>query len=254
MLIALQSEVGPDLVGDDHNVVVPIDLHGLFQLPALPHPAAGVVRRTEHGGMNLILLELSVHIVKVHPPHAVLIQLQGAENDAVAVAFDAVGEADVGGGVDKDFVSGGTQHPQGADQSAQHAVFIADARPSQASDVVARLLPADDGVKIFLRGGKIAESGVLCPLDQGLGDGRNSGEVHVRHPHGDRVKTFLGSAGGGAVAQGVNGDGVLASAVEDTGKIVFHLYLAHVRAKPPFRLTGIKDRQHINKSANLKRS
>ena len=33
-----------DLVGDDDAVIRSVDLHRLFNLPALPHSAAGVVR------------------------------------------------------------------------------------------------------------------------------------------------------------------------------------------------------------------
>ena len=58
---------------------------GLLQLPTLPHTAAGVVGRAEHGGVDLVLHDLLLHVLKIHPPHAVLVLLQGAVDNVVAV-------------------------------------------------------------------------------------------------------------------------------------------------------------------------
>ena len=223
VLIAVQRQVRPNLVGHHHDVVGLVYLHGLLDLPALPHPAAGVVGGAEHGGVDMVLLNFPLHVLVVHPPHALLILHQRAEHDVVAVVLQRPGKADVGGRVEQHAVPPGAEHVHGADHAAQHAVFVADALSGKAGDVAALLLPADDGVKIFIAGGEIAEGRVLGPGDHGIGNGVEHGEIHVRHPHGDGVEAVLGCTGGGAVAQSVQCDGVLTLPVQNTGKIVFHM-------------------------------
>ena len=221
--MALQNDVGPNLVADDHDVVLLKQLHGLFQLPALPHTAAGVVGGAEHRGVDVVLHDLLLHVREVHAVDARLVLDQGAVDNVVAVVGQAAGKADVGGGVEQHVVAFGAQHVQGADNAAQHAVFIANALLGQAGDAVALLLPVDDGVVVIVAGGKVAEERMLDALGNGLGDGGHRGEVHVRHPHGDDVKALFG--GLGAVPAGdkpVHGDGVFPVPVDDAGKIVFH--------------------------------
>lgn len=49
MFVSFQDQVRPDFIGNHKNIVLFVKLHRLFNLPALPHAAARVVRRTEHG-------------------------------------------------------------------------------------------------------------------------------------------------------------------------------------------------------------
>ncbi len=224
VLVAVEHQVGPDLVRHHIDVVFLEQLHGLFQLPALPDPAAGVVRIAEDGGMDLLLLELLLHVLRIHPPDAVLVLDQGAEHHVVAVVGQAGGESHIGGGVEQHLVAPGADAVQGRHHAAQHAVFVADVFLGKAGDPVALLLPADDGGEILLTGGEIAEGRMLDAVGHGLLDGGNGGEVHVRHPHGDGVKALPGCAGGkaGHSAQTVHSDGVPAVAGQDGSKIVLH--------------------------------
>ena len=64
------DDVRPDLVGDDEYVVFRAERRELFYLPALPHAPGRVVRRAEHGGVNLILYDPPFHILKIHTPDA----------------------------------------------------------------------------------------------------------------------------------------------------------------------------------------
>ena len=172
--------------------------------------------------MDVVCLELFVHVGVVHAPDAVCVLHQRAVDDLVAVVFQAEGEADVGGAVHQHRVAGGGKAGQGGDDTAQHAVLVADAFLRQAGDAVALFVPPDDGIIVFVGGVKVAVGRVLCALDDGLRDGGHGGEVHVRHPHGDDVPAFFGRVRRKAVAQAVHGDGVHAAAVHDGSEIVFH--------------------------------
>ena len=241
MPVPAEDDVRPDLVGHDHYIVLFVQLHGALQLPALPHAAAGVVGRAEHGGVDPVVHDLFFHVLKIHAPDIVFVFYQRAVDDVVAVVLQAVGKTDVGGGVQQDIVSAGAENVQRADNAAQHAVFIADALLCQAGDAVARFVPADDGSKIFLRGRKIAVGRMPGAGDDGLGNGGHSGEVHIRHPHGNGVEALLRSAGCEAGrAQCIHGDGVFAAAVHDTGKIVFHMLLLLSPAGTGVENTAVK--------------
>ena len=142
----------------------------------------------------------------------------------VAVIFQAVGEANVGGAVQQHIVAPGAEHIQRADHAAQHTVFIADVLRPQAGYAVAGFLPADDAAVVFFRGGKVAVSGMGHTRLHGLHHSRNGGKIHIRHPHGDHIKALFRAAGAEAAggAYHVYRNGILAVAIHDGCKIVFH--------------------------------
>ena len=222
VLVSAQDDVRPDLIGDHIHIVLLVQLHGLFQLPALPHTAAGVVGVAHDGGMDLFLFQVLFHVLKVHPPHAVFILDQRAVDSLVAVVLQAHGKTDVGGAVDQDLVALGADAVQGADHAAQHAVLVADALLGQALHAVALCLPPDDGIEVFIGGVEVAKRGVVGALDDGFLDGGHGGEVHIGHPHGDGIKALLGGGGGKAGAKAIHCNGILAVAVHDGSEIVFH--------------------------------
>ena len=225
VLVAVHHQIGPDLIGDHVHVVSFEQLHGLLQLPPFPGPAAGVMGVAQDGGVNVLRLELLLHVRKVHAPHALFILNEGAVNQVVAVVGQGHGEADVGGGMDQHLVAPGADHVQRRDNAPQDAVLIADVLLMKARNAVAGLLPADDALEILLPRGEVAKAGVLRPLDDGLLHRGHHGEVHVRHPHGDGVKAFPGGVRGKARhgPQGVHGQGILPPPVNDGGKVVGHV-------------------------------
>ena len=162
--VAGHDNVGPDLVGDHQAVVGGIDLHGLLDLPPLPHSAAGVVGGAEDGHVDTVFLQLPVHVLIVHAPDACLVPLQWGVHRHPAGVLKGVGKAHIGGGVDKDLLPRRGEGLQRGADPAQHTVFIADMLRQQALHAVARSLPADDAVKIGLRQGEIAEVGHFQPL------------------------------------------------------------------------------------------
>ena len=103
------------------------DGHGTFQLPALPHPAAGVVGTAQDHGVNLVLYNFALHILKVHAPYPVFIFHQVRVDNMVAVVLQAHGKANVGGGVDQNMIPFGAQYVQSTDDPAQYTVFVAGA-------------------------------------------------------------------------------------------------------------------------------
>ena len=223
VLVAFQNDVRPDLVGDHIDIVLFVQLHSLLDLPALPDPAGGVVGGTENSGVDLVIQELLLHIGKVHPPDAILVQDQRGMDDLVAAIGQTVGKAYISRGVDQDFAAPGAEDIHSCDYAAQNAVFVANVSGSQTGDTVAAFLPADDGIEVFLPGEEVAEGGVLSPADHGFLDGWQHGEVHIGHPHGDDVKALPGSGiGRTRCANGVHGDGILAPAVQNSGEIVTH--------------------------------
>ena len=73
MLVAVEDHVRPDLVGDHEHVVLFEELHGALQLPALPDAATGVVGGAEDNGVDLVVHDLLLHVLKVHAPDVVLV-------------------------------------------------------------------------------------------------------------------------------------------------------------------------------------
>ena len=101
MLVTRQDDIGPNLVRYHHAIVLAIDIHGTFDLVALPYAAAGIMRRAEHRGMDVVLGELALHVLKVHAPHALVVELKRAVDNTIARGLDGLGKADVGRAVDQ---------------------------------------------------------------------------------------------------------------------------------------------------------
>ena len=144
-----------------------------------PHGLGG----TENGGVDVIFHDLLFHVGKIHPPDTLLVLCQRRVDNVIAIVRQAVGKANVGRAVEQHVVPFGAQNVQRGDHAAQYAVFVADVFRLQAGDAVARFVPADDGIIIFIGRTKIAKGRVLGALDNGLLDGRYRGKIHIRHPH-----------------------------------------------------------------------
>ena len=219
-----QSQIGPNLVGNDHAIVGLVHFHGLLDFPTFPHAPARIVRAAEHGHVDVMLLELPVHILVIHAPYAALVQRERTVDDAVAVVFDAPGEPDVGWAVQQHAVAGGGERGQRTDHTAQDPVLVADRLPGQSGDPVARGLPVDDGAVIVVGGGEVPVGGMLRPFDDGLRDRGHGREVHVRHPHGDDVETLAWRVRreSRVGAQSVDRDRIHAMPVHDGREIIRH--------------------------------
>ena len=104
VLIARHGEVRPNFVAHDHHIVLAEQLHGLLQLPALPDSAAGVVRRADDGGVDLMADDLFFHVRIVHAPDTMFVPFELAVDDMVAVILQAACKADVGRAQDENVI------------------------------------------------------------------------------------------------------------------------------------------------------
>ena len=227
MLMSQQDDIGPNLVRDHHAIVLAIDVHGALDLVTLPYATAGIVRRAEHRGMDVILGELVLHVLKVHTPHALVVELKRAVDNAIARGLNGLGKADVGGAMDQHRIAWLDIRAQRRHDTAQHAVFVADMLRCQALDAITAALPFDDAVEVLGARVKVAKHGVLGTLNDVLLDRGHRSEVHVGHPHGNAVESLVGCIRShtGDLTPRVNGDGVHAVAVDKRAKIVFHAEL-----------------------------
>ena len=51
--------------------------------------------------MDVVLGELALHVLKVHAPHALVVELKRAVDNTIARGLDGLGKADVGRAVDQ---------------------------------------------------------------------------------------------------------------------------------------------------------
>ena len=226
-----QDDIGPNLVRDHHAIVLAIDVHGALNLVALPYAAAGIVRRAEHRGMDVVLGEFALHVLKVHAPHAPVVEFKRAVDNAIARGLDGLGKADVGGAVDQHRIARLDIRAQRRHDTAQHAVFVADMLRRQALDAITAALPSDDAVEVLGTRIEVAKHGVLGALNDVFLDRGHRGKVHVGHPHGNAVEALVGCVRShtGDLTPRVNGDGVHAVAIDKRAKVVFH-------AEPPCKV------------------
>ena len=227
VLVPRTDDVRPNLVRDDHAIVLAIDVHGALDLVALPHAATGIVRRAENGSMDVVLCELALHVLKVHAPYALVVELKRAVHNAIARGLDGLGKTDVGGAMDQHRVAGLHIGAQRRHDAAQHAVFVADMLRRQTLNAVATALPFEDAVEVLGARIKVAKHRVLGTLNDVFLDRGDGGKVHVGHPHGDAVEALVRHVRShtGDLAPGVNGDGIHTVAVDKRGKVVFHAEL-----------------------------
>ena len=171
--------------------------------------------------MNRLFLQFFLHILKVHPPNAVFIPLQRAEYHIVAIIAETSGKSDICRGVKQYLVPLGAEYIQCTDYAAQHAVLISDAFPVQPLYAMPLLLPADDRIIIFLLRIKITIQRMSRPLRNPLGNRRNRGKIHVRHPHGNPAESLLHLYI--LIRDYLRGNSILSVPVNNIRKIVFHL-------------------------------
>ena len=227
MLVSRQDDIGPNLVRDHHAIVLAIDVHGALNLVALPYAAAGIVRRAEHRGMDVVLGEFALHVLKVHAPHALVVKFKRAVDNTITRGFDRLGKTNVGGAMDQHRIARLDIRAQRRHDPAQHAVFVANMFRAQALDAIAAALPFDDAVEVLGARIEIAKHGVLGTLNDVLLDRGHRGKIHVGHPHGNAVEALVGCVRShtGDLTPRVNGDGVHAVAVDKRAKVVFHAEL-----------------------------
>ena len=177
--------------------------------------------------MDVVLSELALHVLKVHAPHALVVEFKRAVDNAIARGFDGLGKTNVGGAMDQHCIARLDIRAQRRHDTAQHAVFVADMLRRQALNAIAAALPFDDAVEVLGARVKVAKHGMLSALNDVLLDRGHRGEIHIGHPHGNAVEALVRCvrSHAGDLAPGVNGDGIHAVAVDKRAKVVFHAEL-----------------------------
>lgn len=166
--------------------------------------------------MDVVLGELVLHVLKVHTPHALVVELKRAVDNVIARGLNGLGKADVGRAVDQHRIARLDIRAQRRHDAAQHAVFVADMFRAQTFDAIAAVLPFDDAIEVLSARVKVAKHGMLGALNDVFLDRGYRGKVHVGHPHGNAVEALVGCVRShtGDLTPGVNGDGVHTVAVD----------------------------------------
>ena len=97
MLISLQGQIRPYFIGDNNAVISCINVHCFFNFLTGPYTSAGIMGRAEYGKMNMILLQLFIHVFIIHTPDAFFVTDEVTVDDFAAVAFQGAGKADICG-------------------------------------------------------------------------------------------------------------------------------------------------------------
>ena len=175
---------------------------------------------TEYGNVDLVFLQLFVHVFEVHAPYAVFVPVHVAVDNAATAAGDGTGEAYIAGRVGEYLLAGRGERIQRGGDGVQYAVFVGDVFSGDFKTVTV-LQPGYDAFEIFLAGREITEGAVLETLRDRL-DYRGRGDkVHVGNPHGNAGETFLYLCA--CEGNPFNGDGILALAVQNRSEIEFHM-------------------------------
>ncbi len=208
----------------DEAVVSLVDLHGFRNFIVAPDTAGGIVGIAENRRVDMVFLDLPVHVFVVHAPCPVFVADKRAMNNVVPVRMQRPREAYISRAVEKDRVAGFRKDPKGGYESAQYPVFIGDDLRGDVVHPFPDLVPPCYSRIIFFRSLEIAESGMGSPLYDSFGHGLRRREVHVRHPQGNRVKALFRGRRGKArefrVSDAVYGDGVVAVPLQQSLKVV----------------------------------
>ena len=130
--------------------------------------------------------------------------------------------------MEQNLVTRGRERLNGAGHTAVDPILIADVVSFQSGKTIALGLPGNNTLVVLVPRQEITIEGVLCPLDHGSRNGRAGGKVHVRHPHGNGIKSFLWSGrlvAPNLVADAIHGNGIHAAAIKDGSKIVLQNHL-----------------------------
>ena len=184
MLMAVQHQVGVNLIGEDFHTVADADTAHGFQLLLRPGPAHGVVGVAEDEQFHAV--DLGLEVLQVHGVVPGLVPLQGADHHGPSRVLNDVGKGVVHWLLDDNLVPGlgehGQDHPHAGHHAGGEGHLLQVWLPA-----VARLLPPGHGLKILGGPPGIAEDALIGPGLDGLHDAGGGAEIHVGDPKGDDV-------------------------------------------------------------------
>ena len=185
MLVAVQHQVGVDLVGDDLHAVLHADVAHLLELLTGPAAANGVVGVAEDEVLGAVL-GLGFKVLQIHGVIAVFVPLQGADHQLPAGVVHHVGKGMVDGLLNEHLVAGLGEHGQHHAHTGHHAGGKGHLG-NIGQPAVALLLPGGDGLKVLGGTPGVAEDTLVSSRLDGLHDAGCRTEVHIRDPQRDHV-------------------------------------------------------------------
>ena len=212
--MARKDEVAVDLVDHQDRPVFIAELCDLLQLLLRPDAAHRVVRAAEDQRLDLLLLELLLHRVKVDGVAPILIA-ELAVDELPPVLADRLAEGVVDRLHDHHGIAGGGEGPHADMDRVDEAGAERD--PFRVhGEAVARGIPVVERFKIIVQRVGVAEDAVVDALVELGKDLVGQAEIHVRDPHGEQIVPPL------ALHAEIVFQAVGAAPVDDLVKIVFH--------------------------------
>ena len=183
MLLAVEDQVGVDLIGEEHHMVLHAQFRHAPQLLRRPDDAQGVVGIAQQEQIGA--LQLFLKVLPVHAPHAVLLNKAVFQHVAVP-GLGHVVELGVHRRLDQHIAALRGEELDHGGNALHHTQ--AEAHEGRVDlPAVAALLPVPDGGKVALRPGGIAPDALLGPGGQGVDDGLGGAEIHIRDPQRDDI-------------------------------------------------------------------
>ena len=221
------GKIRPDLITDHKAVISAEDLHCLFDFLSCPDSPARIMRRTENCKPDLILTDLTLHVLIVHPPDPTLILLEIAEHRTPSLVDNISDKTYIIWPMKKNPVSGLCQHINHARDKSVHTIFISDMLPREPCHMIAFFLPADNRVIVTVLWHKISKQRMLRTPDDRVCNRRAGFEIHICHPHRDKIESLHRHSGlksPDPLSSGVYRSGVLSPPVNNRRKIVLHSF------------------------------
>ena len=212
MALAVENQVGVNLVGYQQGAAFHAKLRHFSQFLRLPDPSHRVLGVAQQE--NPALLHLLGEVVKVDAPFSVRFH-QRVFHHFPAPGLRHIVKFRVHRGLDENFVAVAAEQSDNRGQGGHHAKAPAHERNVR-RPALAALLPLLHRLKIAVRTGGVAPDALLSLGNAGVDDGLGGAEVHIRHPQRNDV--------GGAEFFGpfVILGAAVAAAVDDFVKIIFH--------------------------------
>ena len=213
--MAREDKVAVDLVDHQDDAVLEADVGDLGEFFLRPDAADGVVRAAEDEDLNILFLDLLLHLFEVDGIRAVVMQL--AVYELAAVLLNGFGERIVDGlhhhnafaGLRKGLyaqVDGVDKAGAQGDPLRIHGVAVTGGEPMI------------EGFEIVVQRIGVTEDAVVDALMQIGQDLVGEFKVHIRDPHGKQVASAL------ALGTEVVFQTVRTAAVDDLVKIVLHVF------------------------------
>ena len=174
-----------DLIGHDFHTVGQTDAAQPFQLFSRPHPATGIVGIAEQQQLDLFLRDLPLQLLKIHLVVAIP-DVQCMGHQPPPGLFHTAGERAVHRTQDHHRVAGSRQRLHRSKQGKHHTGRAHQPLRPQLTAVMP-LIPIRQHGKIFLFTVGIPVNAPLYDLAKCLLYPVRRPEIHIRHPHGQRV-------------------------------------------------------------------